>query len=216
MEIKILLVDDHRILREGLRSLLESEPGMTVIGEADDGASAILKVRESKPDVVVMDVQMSGVNGIDATRTILKEMPEVKVIALSVYARNHFVGEMIKAGASGYVLKEQAFTELIEAIKTAVSDQVYLGTKTTSVLVDGYVRGDTIISPTKEKLSEREQDVLKLLSEGKSSKEIAVMIDMSVQTVDACRRTIMRKLGLKNLAELIKYAIREGFASTDF
>ena len=216
MEIRILLVDDHRILREGLRSLLDAEDDIIVAGEADDGASAILKARELKPDVIVMDVQMAGVSGIDATRKILEELPEVKIVALSVYARDHFVSEMLKAGASGYVLKEQAFTELIEAIKTVVSGQVYLGAKTASTLVDGFVRQGKKATVGLANLTEREMQILKLLAEGKPSKEIALIIDMSIQTVDGCRRNIMHKLNLKSTAEIVKFAIREGLTSVEF
>ena len=159
---------------------------------------------------------MPGMDGIDAARRILPEMPDVKLIALSTYLKKVFVLEMLKAGASGYLLKEQAFGELVQSIETVISGERYLSTKVAGIIVEDYVQSHNgAISSDQKVLTEREREVLKLLAEGKPSKEIALLIDMSVKTVDACRRQLMQKLDVQSLAELVKYAIREGLTSLD-
>jgi len=216
MAVRVLLADDHAILREGLRHLLDERSDMEVVGEASDGAGAISLSRRLKPDIIVMDVNMPGMDGIDATRQIVRELPEVKVVALSMYPKSTFVVEMLKAGASAYVLKEQAFKELIKAIDTVMTGEVYLSTKAASVMVDKHIRGRQPVGKVQgTALATRERNVLKLLAEGKSSKEIAKIINMSVQTVDACRRSLMSKLHARSIADLVKYAIREGLTKLD-
>ena len=214
MAVRILLADDHKMFRQGLYSMLKEEPDMLVVGEADDGATAIRLVRELKPDFIIMDVDMPEVNGIDATRRILQELPNIKILALSTYLKKSFIAEMLKAGASGYILKEQAFDELVEAVRTVNAGDTYFSTKAASILVDDYIHlqnGEQ--RPSQKTLTARERQILKLLAEGKASKEIAVLLDISVQAVDASRRRIMQKLEMKSLAELVKYAIREGLTS---
>jgi len=214
MAVRILLADDHKMFRQGLYSMLKEQPDMVVVGEADDGATAIRLARELKPDFIIMDVDMPEVNGIDATRRILQEMPDLKILALSTYLKKSFITEMLKAGASGYILKEQAFDELVEAIRAVISGETYFSTKAASILVDDYIQmhnGEQ--RPSQKALTARERQILKLLAEGKASKEIAVLLDISIQAVDASRRRIMQKLGIKNLADLVKYAIREGLTS---
>jgi len=218
MAIRILLVDDHKMFRQGLCTMLKEQPDMDmdVVGEAEDGATAIRLARELKPDFIIMDVDMPGMNGIDATRRILPEMPNIKLVALSTYLKKAFIIEMLKAGASGYILKEQAFDELIEAIKTVISGETYLSTKATSIIVDDYVQScHRRDAPSKKALTEREYEVLKLLAEGKPSKEIALLLDISIQAVDASRRRIMQKLDIQSFADLVKYAIRKGLTSID-
>jgi DNA-binding NarL/FixJ family response regulator len=197
------------MVREGLSLLLKSEPDIEVVGEAEEGATATRLARELKPDVIIMDVNMPGMDGIDATRRILMDTPDVKLIALSMYAKKAFITEMLKAGASGYILKEQA-------IEMVISNETYLSSKVASIVVDDYVqthngRGGSAVGV----LTQRESEVLRLLAEGKPSKEIALLLDMSAKTIDACRRRIMQKLDVQSLAELIKYAIREGLTTID-
>ncbi len=216
MAVRILLVDDHKMFRQGLCTMLKEQPDMDVVGEAEDGATAIRLAHELTPDFIIMDVDMPGMNGIDATRRILPEMPNIKLVALSTYLKKAFIIEMLKAGASGYILKEQAFDELIEAIKTVISGETYLSTKATSIIVDDYVQScNRRHAPSKKALTEREYEVLKLLVEGKPSKEIALLLDISIQAVDASRRRIMQKLDIQSFADLVKYAIRERLTSID-
>ena len=216
MAIRIFLADDHKMMRQGLCALLKNQPDIEVVGEAEDGATAVRLIRKLKPDIIIMDVNMPGMDGIDAARRILPEMPDVKLIALSTYLKKVFVLEMLKAGASGYILKEQAFGELVQAIETVISGERYLSTKVAGIIVEDYVQShDEAGNSDRKVLTEREREVLKLLAEGKPSKEIALLINMSVKTVDACRRQLMQKLDVQSLADLVKYAIREGLTSLD-
>ena len=216
MVLKILLVDDHEIMRQGLCLLLEKHPDMEVIGQANNGRKAIQLAAELKPDVIVMDVNMPALDGADATKQITGEHPDVKVVALSMHSRKGFVVEMLKAGAIAYVLKENAFSELIAAIATVMEGEVYLSSKITRIVVDDYVQDHTGAGrPSNSPLTNRENEVLKMVGDGKASKEIARHLDLSVKTVDACRRKIMAKLQIDSVAELVKYAIREGLTPLD-
>jgi DNA-binding NarL/FixJ family response regulator len=214
MPTTILLVDDHQVLREGLRALLEKQADMEIVGEAGDGRTALRLVREVRPDVVIMDVNMEGMDGIDATRAITRERPGTKVLALSMYLRKTFVSEMFKSGASGYLLKENTFAEVVQAIHTIVTGQRYACAKVASLLVDEYLHVGAA-APAKTELTERETEVIRMLANGQSSKEIARATQTSVKTIDACRRRIMQKLGVSSVAELVKYAIREGLTEVD-
>jgi DNA-binding NarL/FixJ family response regulator len=214
MSVRILLVDDHRVLREGLRSLLERQKGMEVVGEAGEGRTALRLVREVQPDIVIMDVNMDGMDGIDTTRLITREYPDIKVIGLSMYLRKTFVSEMFKSGAAGYLLKDTAFAEIVEAINLVMSGQKYVCPKVAGLLVDEYVQGGTGAA-AKARLTERELEVVRMLANGKTSKEIALITNTSVKTVDACRRRVMQKLEINSLADLVKYAIREGLTAVD-
>ncbi len=215
MPVKILMVDDHKIVREGLCALVNNEPDMEVIGEAQDGVEAIRLTCELKPDVIIMDVNMPGMDGIDTTRRIASVVPDTKIIALTMYPKKNFVTEMLSAGASGYILKDDAFTELTKAIKTVMAGETYLCPKAASVLVNHYVRNNPRNTPANVLLTNRQCEVLKLLAEGKPTKEVALILELSSKTVDACRRRVMEKLNVQNIAELIKYAIREGLTSLD-
>ena len=216
MSVKVLLVDDHAILREGLRSLIEKQPDMEVVADADDGRRAIELVRELSPDVVIMDVTMPRLGGIEATRQITGEFPAVKVIALSIHSRRPFVADMLQAGAAGYILKECLFDELVQAIRAVSEGGRYLSPRITDVVVDDYVKrlssGDE--SPLRS-LTGREREVLQLVAEGKSTKQIAVELHVSTKTIEANRRQIMEKLDMHSVAELTKYAIREGITALD-
>jgi DNA-binding NarL/FixJ family response regulator len=216
MSIKILLTDDHAIIRQGLRSLLEKQPDIEVVAEAEDGREAFELVRKLLPDIVVMDVSMPNLNGIEATRHIHREFPAVKVIALSMHSNRRFVGDMLKAGAAGYILKEGLFDELVQAIHAIENGDIYLSPRVTGVVVDDYVNrlsrtGDSLLAT----LTSREREVLQLVAEGKSTKQIASDLHVSIKTIEANRRQIMDKLDIHSIAELTKYAIREGLTTLE-
>jgi DNA-binding NarL/FixJ family response regulator len=211
MPTRILLADDHAIIRQGLCSLLEKQPDIEVVGAVEDGQKAIELVRELKPDIVIMDISMPNLNGIDATRKIIGELGNVKVIALSIHSSRRFVMEMLKAGASGYILKECLFNELLEAIQTVRKGEIYLSHRITGVVVDDYVkRLSGEYQAEAPDLSPREREVLQLLAEGKSTKQIALHLHVSAKTVESNRRNIMDNLDIHSVAELTKYAVREG------
>ncbi|MFH1146461.1 MAG: response regulator transcription factor [Pseudomonadota bacterium] len=212
MSIKLLLADDHQIVREGLRALVEKQPGLEVIGEAENGRSAVRLTKELLPDAVVMDVAMPDLNGIEATRQIVAEVPQVKVIALSVHADRRLVIQLIRAGASGYLLKDCTFEELTDAIRTVVEQNtVYLSPRIADVVVKEYLRKvpETEVSIF-SMLSNREREVAQLVAEGKSTKEIASTLHVSVKTVETHRQQVIKKLNVRSTADLVKLAIREG------
>ncbi len=214
MSIRILLADDHKILREGLVALLEKQPDLKILGEAEDGRTAVRMVMQMRPDVVIMDINMPDLNGVEATRQIIKELPGVKVIALSVHSNNYIIKGMLQAGASGYLLKYSSSKELINAIHSVMDKQIYLSPEITGIVVDEY-KSSTSESPSIfSVLTPREREVLQLFAEGKNSREIADSLFLSLKTVGAHRRQIMQKLGVKTLAGLVKYALEEGAALT--
>ena len=216
MSIKVLLGDDHRIMRQGLRALLEKEPDIEVIGEAEDGYSTIELARKLKPQVVVMDITMPNLNGIEATHHITKEVPGVKVLALSMHIDQRFIEEMLKAGATGYLPKDCASEELARAIRTVLNNQTYLSPTIADIVRRDYVRqGSKADTSVFSILTLREREVLQLLAEGKTSKAIASYLDVSVKTIETHRQHIMEKLNFHSLAELTKYAIREGLTSLE-
>ena len=216
MTIRIVLADDHKILRDGLRSLLEQQSDMQVVAEADNGRATVKLAQELNPDVVVMDIGMPDLNGIDATKQIVTKAPGVKVIALSMHSDKRFVQGMLSAGASGYLLKDSAFDELARAIQVVVADQTYLSPKVAGVVVESMVR-KTARRPARVSadLSDREREVLQLMSEGKSTKQIAATLDVSIKTIETHRSRIMDKVGIHSVAELTKFAIREGLTSVE-
>jgi len=211
MEVKILIADNHKIFREAVSSLLSNEPGMEVIGEAEDGRTAVQLARKLQPNVITMEISMPNLNGIDATRQITHEMPKVKAIALSACRDKRSVREMLKAGASGYVTKECAFEELIAAIRDVASNQIYLCSQVSKVVIDGFInrlsKGDDSVYSV---LTRREREVLQLIAEGKSTKVIAKELGISAKTIEWHRSQLMKKLGIQSIAELVKYAINEG------
>ncbi|MFH1550730.1 MAG: response regulator transcription factor [Planctomycetota bacterium] len=211
MTIRILLVDDHRIVREGIRSLLEDDPDLEVIAEAENGRQAVQLSRELSPDVVILDVAMPDLNGIEATRQIVADVPGTRVIALSMHRAKRFVAEMFKAGASGYLPKDCASSEMVLAIRDVVANRTYLSPRIAGDVLKDYASGagSTEVSV----LAPREREVLQMLAEGKTTKQIALLLHLSVKTVETYRERIMKKLGINSLAELTKYAIREGLTS---
>ncbi len=211
MKKKIILVDDHKITREGLRSLLESQSDMEVIAEADNGRSAVKLSLKLVPDVVVMDISMPDLNGIDATHQILAKMPKIKVIALSMYSDRRYVLGMLKAGVTGYLLKDCAFEELIRAIRGVLDGQTYMSPEIADTVMKDYSKhlASTDTSPLST-LTEREREVLQLIAEGMSTKRIAESLHISTKTIETHRRQLMTKLNLHSIAELTKFALREG------
>lgn len=216
MKTRILLADDHRIMRDGLKSLLNEQDDMEVVAEADNGRRAIELAAEHGPDVVVMDIGMPELNGIEATRRIVLDSPGTKVIALSMHSDRRFMSEILKAGASGYLLKDAAFEELAGAIRTVISQKMYLSPRIADVVVENYVRHLPLTEPSVfAALTPREREVLQLLAEGKATKQAAACLHVSIKTVETHRRQIMTKLDIHSVAELTKYAIREGLTTVE-
>jgi DNA-binding NarL/FixJ family response regulator len=214
--VSVLLADDHRMVREGLRAMIHGRGGMSVQAEADNGRTAVELALEMPIDLVIMDVGMPGLNGIEATRQVLARKPHVKVIALSMHADRRYVAEMLKAGAAGYVLKDAAFEELMTAIRQVLDNHRYLSPGVTGVVLDDYERRLPDATPAGsafDALTPREREILQLLAEGKAMKEIAHILQVSIKTVETHRRAMMEKLHLYSVAELTKYAIREGLTS---
>ena len=216
MAIKILLADDHRIFRESLSTLLEQQTDIEIIAQANNGQTAVQLAKKLLPDVVIMDIGMPDLNGIEATRQILSKESQIKIIALSMYSDRKFVAEMLKAGASGYLLKDSAAEELIQAIRTVIGGGTYLPPSLTDLVVENYVRNPTRTEKGAfSALTPREREVLQLMAEGKSTKRIAGNLHISIKTVETHRLNIMEKLDIHSVAELTKYAIREGLTSLE-
>ncbi len=214
--MQVILADDHRIVREGLVAMLAADPGIEVVGECGNGRDTITMARKLQPDLIVMDVSMPDLNGIDATRRIVEMRNNIKVVALSSHSDERLVKGMLQAGASGYLLKECAGKELILAIRTIRRGKVYVSPEVAGVIVNDYVSmlsGDA--KPESAVLSSREREVLQLIAEGQSTSQIGERLHLSVKTVESHRKRIMDKLGIRNVAGLTKYAIREGITSLD-
>ena len=211
-QIRLLLADDHAVVRSGLRMLLEAQPDMTIIGEAETGQEAIRRVAELSPDVVLMDIEMPGMNGIEATRRIKASAPAAAVLALTMYEDDQYFFEMLRAGASGYVPKRAAPDELVSAIRAVSRGEVFLYPSLAGRLVQDYLRRGPAGEgePPGDELTPREQEVLTLIAQGFSNNEIADQLVISAKTVDRHRENIMRKLNLHNRVDLVKYALRKG------
>ena len=217
MSTKILIVDDHGMVREGLRLLFEQQNDMKVIGEASNGRQAVATACKLKPDIVLMDVTMPKLNGIDAAKKIIDEYPNVKVVALSAHCNRGFVADMLRAGVSGYILKDGMADELIRGIRVVMDGEQYLSPKVAKIVIAEYIvdcqlRPDT---PLMSKLTTKERELIQLLAENKSNKEAAKLLHVSIKTVDTRRRTIMDKLEITGIADLTKFAIREGLTTLD-
>jgi DNA-binding NarL/FixJ family response regulator len=215
MATRILIADNHGILRQGIVALIEKHSDMEVVGQADNGLTVVELARELQPDVVLMDVSMPKLNGIEATRQIKSELPDVKVLALSVHAKREFVLDMVRAGVSGYMLKECVFDDLVHAIKVIAAGQSYLSPEIATIVLEGITKDSVfgIVDSDSKALTPRENQILQLLTEGNSAKSIASQLGLSVKTVEATRRQIMEKTEVDNLADLTKYAIREGLTT---
>lgn len=212
---RILLVDDHAIVRAGLKLLLESQPDFSVVGEAAGGQEAIRAVKEMRPDLILMDVAMPGVNGLEATRRIKAEHPKVQILALTMHENEQYFFQMLHAGAAGYVIKGAPPEDLIEAIRSVTRGEAYLSPPLTRRLLDDYLGRVKEGLPADDPLTEREREVLRLIAEGLTSKEIADRLNISPHTVERHRANAMTKLDLHNRAELIRYAIRKGLIHLD-
>lgn len=213
--MRVLVADDHRMVREGLRALLE-RAGVQVVGEAGTGHEALKEVRRLHPDVVVMDIAMPELNGIDATKRLMAEQHGVKVLALSMNADERYVLAMLEAGAVGYLLKNSASEELLTALGAVMRGETYLSSAIAGSVVVRALQGTAALESAQARpLSVREREVLQLVAEGKSSKEIGTILQIAVPTVETHRRQIVEKLNLRSIAELTKYAIREGLTSSE-
>ena len=214
MSVRILVADDHQILRDGLRALLQKQEGFEIVGEAPNGRLAVQLAKQLCPHVVIMDIAMPDLNGIDAAQQMRAELPDIKVIALSMHSEKQYVTGMLRAGAKGYLLKDSAFEELTTAVNSVIADQLYLSPGITNVVVDDYL---SATEPGKEidSLTPREREVLQLLSEGKATKEIALALHVSAKTIETHRRQLMDKLNTRSVAELTKYAIRAGLTTLE-
>ena len=216
MSIRILLADDHAVLRHGLSKALQAESDMEVIGLAADGLTAVDLARELSPDIIIMDIGMPGLNGIEATRQITKQSPRVRIIALSMHSAKKFIMEMFKAGASGYLLKDCEYDELASAVRSVASGKDYISPSISGILIETC----TTDNPKRKKdafstLTNREREVLQLLTEGKTTKQAAARLHISPKTVEVHRLNIMNKLKIDNMVQLTKYAIQEGITLPD-
>lgn len=212
--IRILLADDHKIIRDGLKALLEQTPEFKITGEAEDGQKAVTFCRKAPPDVVIMDISMPLLNGIEATRQVLAENPGIRIIGLSMHNDKQFIQRMLEAGATGFLLKDCDSDELQQAIRAVMQGELYLSRSVASAILKDYVsRSSRPVITEGPRLSPREKEVLQLLSEGKSTKETAAILSVSVKTIETHRMQIMEKLDIHSIAELTKYAIREGLTS---
>jgi DNA-binding NarL/FixJ family response regulator len=216
MSIRIIIADDHEIMREGLRAMIEKQPDMEIVAEAENGRTAVKLAREQKPDVFIMDVSMPDLNGIEATRQIVAEVPKVKVLALSMHSDSQFVSEMLTAGVSGYLLKDCAFEELTRAIYAVFKNQSYLSPSIAHTVIKDYVQQQSADESTASSiLTAKEREVLQLIAEGHTTKQIASSLHVSVKTIETHRKKIMEKLNIHSVAELTKFAIRQGLTSLE-
>jgi len=216
MAIRILLADDHRIVREGLKSLILRDKEMTVVAEADNGRVTVSLARKFRPDIVIMDIGMPDMNGMEATRQILAELPKTGIIALSMHSDKRFIVQMLKVGASAYLLKDCAFEELTIAIRSVIGGKIYLSPEIARPVLEDYIgslSGDD--SSVRSVLTPRELEVMQLLAEGKSTRAVAETLNLSVKTIDTHRYQIMNKLRIGSIAELVKFAIREGITTVE-
>ncbi len=215
MSIRIVLADDHAIVRHGLSRSFQQEEDIEVIGQANDGHSTVNLVREKSPDIVVMDIGMPGLNGIEATRQIVRESPEIKVIGLSMHSSNRYVREMFRAGAKGYLLKDCPFEELTQAVRIVFEGKTYVSPSVGHLIVEDFISKPEEEDSAFYVLTQREREVLQLLAEGKTTKQAARSLHISPKTVEAHRARIMNKLEIDNIAQLTKYAIQEGLTQPE-
>jgi DNA-binding NarL/FixJ family response regulator len=209
--LKVLIADDHEVVRRGLRAVVEAERDWSVVGEAEDGRHAMKLAHDLKPDVIILDISMPSLNGLEATRQILKEQPKAKVLILTMHQSDPLIREVIRAGARGFILKTDAGRDLIAAIEALQRNRTFFTPRVTQVIMDGYLKPDAAFTEaelTRDRLTPRQREIVQLLAEGKSSKEIAVTLGLSVKTAETHRANIMRRLDCHCVSELVRYAIR--------
>ena len=214
--IRVLVADDHTILRQGIKALLDNQAGIEVIGEAKDGREVLALVERLRPDVVLMDIAMPGLNGLEATRRIKKKIPSTKILVLTMYTNEEYVFQVLSAGADGYLVKETAFQDLISAIRAVYRDEAFMSPSISKKVINRCMqkaRGD--VDKTGDLLTTREREILQLIAEGSSNKKIAEVLFISPKTVETHRTHIMDKLNIHNRTELIKYAIRNRIVDID-
>jgi DNA-binding NarL/FixJ family response regulator len=209
--LQLLLADDHEIVRQGLRSMLETQRDCKVVGEAADGRQAVTMTKELNPDVVILDIGMPSLNGLEATRQILKMRPQTKVLILTMHESDSVIREVLDAGARGYILKTDAGRDLVTAVESLRRNKTFFTSRVSQMILDGFLKGDKKpqeVAPHGERLTPRQREIVQLLAEGKSSKEVAVALDLSVKTAETHRANIMRKLDCHSVSEVVRYAIR--------
>ena len=210
MSIKVLIADDHQLFREGITNLLKASADLEIVGQAENGKEVVEKAREFKPDIILMDIGMPEMSGIEATVMLNKEMPQIKIIALSMHSDKQFINGMLEAGASGYLLKNSTYNQLIEAIKSVNSGNKYLSGEVTDIVINDYLDKKQEANKRDADLSERESEILLMIAEGYSTREIGEKLFISVKTVGTHKQKILEKLQLNNTAEMVKYAIKNG------
>lgn len=211
-KLRILLADDHMVVREGLKALINAQPDMEVVGEAENGKEALKRASELLPDVVVMDISMPEMNGVVATELLKKECPQTRIVALTFYEDTGYLRQLLKAGASGYVLKRAVVEELVQAIRTCASGGSYIEPALASQMVSAYInRGSASGNQSQGELSERESQVLRLVAWGSSNKEIGAKLNISVKTVETYKVRLMAKLNLRSRVDMVRYALRQGW-----
>jgi DNA-binding NarL/FixJ family response regulator len=208
--LRILVVDDHELVRRGVRTLLEAEPGWTVCGEADTGPAAVEAAERLRPDVVVLDLSLPELHGLEVTRRILRGRPETRILVLTMHASEELIHQVLRAGAHGYVLKSDAAGLVVRAVRSLERREPFLAPRVTEVVLDGYLHRDVPETAPADPLTPREREVLQLVAEGKSSKAVAASLGVAVKTIESHRASLMRKLHVRTLAELVRYAVRNG------
>jgi DNA-binding NarL/FixJ family response regulator len=209
--LRIMIADDHEVVRKGLVSLLQAQPEWQVCGEAGDGREAVEKAIQLKPDILILDIGMPSLNGLEATRQILKTIPNARVLILTLHDSDQVVREVLNAGARGFLLKSDAARDLVAAVDALRHDKTYFTSKVAAMVLEGYLKGGTAgaaITPGRNRLTPREREIVQLLAEGKSTKEVAVALGLSVKTAETHRSNIMRKLQLHSVSDLVLYAVR--------
>jgi DNA-binding NarL/FixJ family response regulator len=212
MALRILVADDHEVVRRGLIALLQAQPDWEICGEAGDGREAVDRTQRLKPDVVILDIGMPSLNGLEATRQILKTNPQTRVLILTLHDSDQVVREVLNAGARGFLLKSDAARDLVAAVEALRRDKTYFTSKVAAMVLEGYLKNETgtapVAAPTRSRLTPREREIVQLLAEGKSTKEVAVALGLSVKTAETHRSNIMRKLELHSVSDLVLYAVR--------